>query len=358
MKKYLIGFWYSLPLQLLLLHFRKYQVILIFWYILFATIAGHFMKTFGAASLFLAPEYLDEVNAFGTSIVGFAIGVFFMSWNITTFILYSKQIKFLATNAQPFLKYCINNAVIPIVFLVYYAYEAIGYALNQELVSATQLSFNLIGFLGGLLLAIFIAFVYFFSADKTIYYSYGKIINVANDEYKSKSKTTLKKERPDFRVDWFLSASLHLRKPRDVRHYSEDYIDSILTRHHISAVIGIIFAFLFLVIVGYSSDTKLFQIPAAASITVLFAILIALSGAVSLFLKTWSIPVLIIIYLGINYLYQQEIIDPRNKAYGLNYLNKTERPQYNRNTIMQMASIANMENDKEKFLAILNNWKA
>ena len=28
------------------------------------------------------------------------------------------------------------------------------------------------------------------------------------------------------RVDWFLSAKLHLRKPRDVRHYSQDFLDN------------------------------------------------------------------------------------------------------------------------------------
>ncbi len=72
------------------------------------------MKTFGANALFLAPEYYDNVTAFSTAIIGFAVGIFIMSWNITTFILHTKQIKFLATTAQPFLKYCINNAIISV----------------------------------------------------------------------------------------------------------------------------------------------------------------------------------------------------------------------------------------------------
>jgi len=62
MKKYITGFWFSLPVQLMLLHFRRYQVLLVFWYILSATIAGHFMKTYAADSLFLAPEYFNETN--------------------------------------------------------------------------------------------------------------------------------------------------------------------------------------------------------------------------------------------------------------------------------------------------------
>src|SRR3954470_4874445 len=81
MKQYLVGFFYSLPVQLLLLHFRRYHVLLIFWYILFATVSGYFLEPYGANSLYLAPEYLTQVSALSTMIVGFAIGVFIMSWN-------------------------------------------------------------------------------------------------------------------------------------------------------------------------------------------------------------------------------------------------------------------------------------
>ena len=118
MKKYILGFWFSMPVQLLFLHCKRYQILLLFWYILFATVAGSFMKSYGAKALFLAPEYYNKVTGFSTAFVGFAVGIFIMSWNITTFILHSKQFKFLATTAQPFLKYCINNAVIPFAFLI------------------------------------------------------------------------------------------------------------------------------------------------------------------------------------------------------------------------------------------------
>ncbi|HAI83520.1 MAG TPA: phospholipase, partial [Chitinophagaceae bacterium] len=126
-RPFVLGFLYSMPVQLLLLHVRKYQILLIFWYILAATVSGGFMSSYGASSLFLAPEYLGEVNGIGTAIVGFCVGIFIMSWNITTFILHSKDIRFLATTAQPFLKYCINNAVLPILFLLLYLVKALQY---------------------------------------------------------------------------------------------------------------------------------------------------------------------------------------------------------------------------------------
>src|SRR6185436_5161392 len=96
------NFYFSFPIQLLILHFKKFQVLLLLWVILFSTIGGHFMKNFGANALFLAPEYLGNVNAASTALVGAAIAVFIMSWNITTFILHSKRYRFLATTATPF----------------------------------------------------------------------------------------------------------------------------------------------------------------------------------------------------------------------------------------------------------------
>src|SRR5690242_2907557 len=113
MKTWFKGFYRSFPVQLVFLHMRKYQVLLLFWFVLFSTVNGSFMKTFGADSLYLAPEYLGNVNSLSAAFVGASIGMFIMSWNIATFILFSRQFRFLAATSNPFLKYCINNAVIP-----------------------------------------------------------------------------------------------------------------------------------------------------------------------------------------------------------------------------------------------------
>src|SRR5215211_913944 len=125
MKTFLRGLYHSFPIQLVLLHFKKFQVLLFFWFIMFSTVNGTFMKTFGADSLYLAPEYMGDVNALAALFVGIAIGIFIMSWNITTFILFSRHFRFLATTTNPFLKYCINNSLIPLGFLVFYFYRGV-----------------------------------------------------------------------------------------------------------------------------------------------------------------------------------------------------------------------------------------
>lgn len=229
----------------------------------------------------------------------------------------------------------------------------------EELFHGAEVLWLVGGFAGGLALCIAISFVYFFGADKTIYYSMGTVIRQANSDYAASiARTPLPELKTEMRIDWFLSARLRLRKPRDIRHYSDDFLTSVFKRHHAAAVLAITLSFIFLILVGYIADSKLFQIPAAASITIFFAILIAVAGAVSHLLRTWSIPLLVIVYLILNFLYQKEVIDPRNKAYGLNYLNKTERPVYSREAISQLANEANIESDKKHFIEVLNRWKA
>jgi hypothetical protein len=105
------------------------------------------MELFGANALFLAPEYLGNVNAAGAAITGIATGIFIMSWNITTFILHSTRFRFLATSAKPFLKYCLNNAIIPVAFLILYFFEALYFDIVKELISVSQFFLIVAGFL-------------------------------------------------------------------------------------------------------------------------------------------------------------------------------------------------------------------
>ena len=168
MKAWLKGFYFSFPIQLLFLHFRKYQVLLLFWFVMFAVINGSFMNTFGADSLFLAPEYLGNVNSISAALVGVSIGMFIMSWNISTFVLFSKHFRFLAATTNPFLKYCINNAVIPILFIVFYFFRAYEFTRYKELISNVEILFLAGGFLSGLILILAVSFIYFFRADRSI----------------------------------------------------------------------------------------------------------------------------------------------------------------------------------------------
>ena len=358
MKPFIRGFYHSFPIQLVLLHLKKFQVLLVFWFLLFSTINGSFMKTFGADSLFLAPEYLGKVNALAAAIVGVAIGIYIMSWNITTFILFSRHFRFLATTSNPFLKYCINNGVFPLIFLVFYFIRAVEFDKSKELMTGWEIFLLVVGFLCGLIFIVVISLVYFFRADKNIIRRLTPVISnpqLFKAQFK-KSETRLNRSRL-IKVEWYLNTLLMVKKVRDVSHYSREFIETIFNRHHFAAVVSIFIAFICLIIVGFWLDNPYFQLPAAAGITVFFAILIAVSGAFSYFLQSWSIPFLIVLFIITNLLYRYEIIDPSNKAYGLNYKNKEQRPHYTRDTLLQLCSPQNMERDKQHMISILEKWK-
>jgi len=353
------GFWFSLPIQLFLLHFRKNQVLLFFWAILFAVVNGSFLYKLGAHMLFLFPEYLGTVGFLSCMLVGFALGIFILSWNITTFILHSRQVQFLATTRQPFLKYCFNNALLPLVFLIFYLVKAVQFTARQELLHTGEIIWLVSGFLTGLLLCLFFGFTWFFGADHTIY----RYTSPGATAVIETMKDRVSRYKPQYRngmlrVEWYLTPQFKLRKPRDTRHYTPEFIQRIFKQHHISAMLAILLAFTFLIISGYYIDNEVFMIPAAASITVIFAILVAVVGAVSYFLGQWTLAVVLLLYIGLNALYQKNILDPRNRAYGLNYNKQVPRPAYNRANLLQLSQADSVTADSLAFIATLNRWKA
>jgi hypothetical protein len=358
MKAWLNGFYHSFPIQLLFLHFRKYQVLLLFWFILFSTVNGSFMKTFGADALYLAPEYLGDVTPASFMVVGLSVGMFIMSWNISSFILFSKHFRFLAATTNPFLKYCINNAVIPVLFLFFYFFKAYRFAHYKELVKTTEFLFLGGGFLFGLVFILAISFFYFFRADRSILRRMMPVINEPKAYITHlQPPREIYEEESLIKADWYFESPLRFRPTRDVKHYTSQFVDSLFKRHHFAAIICVFAAFLLLVGIGFFLEKPAFQIPAAASITVFFSILIGVAGAFSYFLQSWSIPYLILLVMMLNLLYKIDWIDPRNKGYGLNYQNKAERPFYTREGLLALCTPEKVAADKKNMINVLENWK-
>jgi hypothetical protein len=357
-KKIFKGIYYSFPVQLLVLHLRKYQILLLFWAILFSTIRGDFMGNFGADSLFLSPEYLGKVNALSAAIVGVATGIFIMSWHITTFILHSRHFKFLATTSKPFLKYFINNSILPLVFLLYYCIKAVQFDNRHELLALGDILMLIIGFLSGMILLIFVSLFWFFGAERTMM---RKMQPVIDEPHKYMGRFGLGDKHHHepglIRIEWFLNTRLKAKQPRNIAHYPVSFIDTIFKRHHFSAVMAIILAFLFLAIIGLFQDVDTFVIPAAAAILLLFSILIAGSGALVFWLQSWSFPALVLIFLVFELLFRFNLIDPRNKAYGLDYTTAVKKPEYSRDSIRALCSPDRVRADSLNMVGILNSWK-
>lgn len=357
MKSLLKKIYHFLPVQLFFLHFKKYQVLLLFWWILFITTGGNFLKSFGADGLLLAPEYLNSVNYASTYVTGMALAVFFMSWNITTFILHSKRLKFLATTSNPFMKYCINNSLLPLTFIVVYIIRMYNFNQEVELLPALQIWSLILGLVLGMTTVFLISFVYFFGAEQRIVRAIAPLI--ANPiKFREKFNESAKTASTDLNINYYITGRLKLKKPRPVNHYKDEFINVIFKRHHLAGMFSVFLAFVFLVIVGFFLENKYFEMPAVASFLIFFAIFTAVIGALVYFLTNWSL-VFAILFIGlINFFYEKEIIDPRNKAYGLVYDEPKKRPAYNKVALQELSVPDSMLSDKQNMIQVLNKWKA
>lgn len=85
--------------------------------------------------------------------------------------------------------------------------------------------------------------------------------------------------------------------------------------------------------------------------------MIGVAGAIAHFLQSWSIPYLVGLVILLNVFYKLDLIDPRNKAYGLDYWNKNERPAYTKEGLLNLCSKENVEADGQNMITVLNAWK-
>jgi hypothetical protein len=234
--------------------------------------------------------------------------------------------------------------------------NAYQFAHYKELISNVEIIFIGAGFIIGLLFILSISFFYFFSADKTILKRLQPLFNNAKHVIGH-----LQPEHPTgralIRAEWFLDSFTKVRRCRDVSHYSHELMETIFKRHHFAAVVSVFIAYLFLILIGFFADNRFFQLPAGASIILLCAILIGVIGAIVYFFQSWSVPALIVFLLVLNLMYQVNLLDPRNKAYGLKYTNRGQYPAYTQNNIDSISHSPGVEQDRQNMMGILDKWK-
>ncbi|MBS1563944.1 MAG: patatin-like phospholipase family protein, partial [Bacteroidetes bacterium] len=230
---------------------------------------------------------------------------------------------------------------------------------NRELTPPLQVFIQTSGFLLGFVFILAISFLYFFRADKSITRRMVAVISKPSEfrgAFRPQVALTSGGSRL-IKVTSYLNTPFSAKPVRDVSHYSATFIETIFSRHNFAAMLSIFFAFVFLITIGFLLDHHVFQLPAAASITLFFSILVAVAGALSYFMQSWSVPFLVLLIVVLNILYKYDVIDPTNKAYGLNYSKDIKRPDYDRNTLLSLCTSDRVERDKAHMIEILNNWK-
>lgn len=359
LKKRIKALLYFFPIRVFLFHFRSGHLLLLLWVFLFGIVLKQFLVKYGAYNLFLYPEYLDRVGILSHLILGFGIGVFIMGYQISYYILFGRYFTFLATLRKPFLVFSLNNALIPLAFVLVYSFEMYDYQHREQLMDSTAIFINLFGFLLGLSLSITITLTYFTQTNLNLERAKPK----EKMSYRPIQSLLTKREKwymnlptNDWRVSTYLTHNFTIRAARGIEHYSRDTIKLIFMQNHINATLFDLGLIIALLVFSFFRASEWFILPAAVNFLLLFSILLMFISAIYSWFRSWSVLIFFILFIGYNYLANRAGIRYENYAYGLPY---DQQVPYSNDVLEGLTSdsVAAQE-DIEREIQILNRWKS
>ena len=351
--------YYSFPIQLFIYNVKKNQVLLLLWLIILGIVTQSFGRYIGVPSLFLDPEYMNQVNFWSFFILGITLGVFMMSYHIISYILDAPQFSFTGNLRRPFTKFFINNSLIPIIVIAIYLYNLIDYQASYDLNTTWDIAERTSGLVLGMMFSSSLMFLYFISTNKDIF----KILASRVDQRLRRTKAVrvnvmgrIQESRSShMRVDYFLDGPFHFRKIDKNKRYDHQAILKVFDQNHLNAVIIQMTILAFVLLVGTLRDYPVFQIPAGASLLLLFTILLMFAGALSYWLRGWTLTFTIFCILMLNYLMKEQVLTANYEAYGLDY--HTEKAEYSLRRVKTLSRDSIYNIDRAMTLTALNNWK-
>lgn len=358
MLQFLKDIYFSFPFQLVLLSFKRYQFLLLFWIFLFIIIIGKFGATVGFPAVFLDPEYLGNVGYLSYAVVGMGFGAMFITWNVVMYILHSHRFPFMASLQYPLGMFILNNSVIPAAFIISYFVSIILFQTKNEYQNFPQLFLELLGFAAGFVIVLLASGIYFNLTNKNT-----SSIIAENQQNIRKKKAVRKVQfnadldafQPN-RVDYYITNKLNIRHTRTVERYDPRLHQLVFKRHHWNAFIAFLISFVMIVVIGFFIEIPFFQIPMAASSFIFACIMMSLFGMFIYWTGGWGTAAIVVFLVVVNQLTKYDLFGLQSRVYGLDY--KAEKCQYNLENFRQLSSDSLIEQDKKYFLQILENWKA
>lgn len=355
---------YFFPVQLLVLHFKKNHALLAICLILISLAHGFIGKQYGVSQLFLYPEYRGETGFISFSILGFAYGGFILAFNLYTYILHGYRFRFIASLAKPFVKFSVNNAIIPAIMVLTYLIHTALYQFTKELESPAQILVHLSGFIFGMTIFLVVSSFYFLKTNK----SYNPQHSAADVDFKrslvssvihnSKNWSGIGKRPSGWLVETYFAWPFSVKKTRSVEHYDKNVLESILSQNHLNGSIFEAVLFLSFIFLGGFGENPVFVIPAAASGVLLLTMLLMIFSALFTWLRGWTYAILLASFLLINHFHGSiPLINVETRAYGLNY-ESDNKPNYSKDFINQLNTNDSLYNsDFNQTLGILDNWR-
>ena len=349
------------PLQLLIAHLKYNLFAILFWSILFLFVNDSLGYAFGIPLLFMSPEYLGEVSSWSFFLLGISLGGFIMGFNTYSYMRLGPHFPFLTTLAKPFLKFCINNALIPMAFTIFFIVRIFQFQLFEELTPISSILLYIFAFCFGISVFLAFSFFYFFRVGP-------KTSGHTTDDHTTKpiSSVIHKREKwfdrfrkKEDRTSLYFGKWLRLIQSRSSKHFDQEIVEKVFAQNKINASVFELLTIGVFFILGAFNSYAAFEVPAAVSIVLLLTIFLMLFSALHSWFKGWLYPIMIIILLGMNYLSEKTgMFNYTNFAYGLNY-QPGQIDNYSIEKIQQISeNDALLLDSKECYLETLNSWKA
>ncbi len=350
---------YSLPIQLLLNHVKKNQVMLFIWFIIFGFASQHLGRVMGIPYLFLDPEYLGEVGVQSMFILGMSFGIFNMSFQLTSYILDSNRFAFVGALKSPFLRFFQNNSLIPTLFLIVYFYNFYHFQVNNGFKDSWRIALESGAFLGGMLLVKSILLSYFSLSNKDLFKLLTTNLETTLRKNKMNRVNVIKgiaiAKKGKYRVDYYYQFPFKLIPIDKTRIIDKELLGKVFDQNHMNAVFIEVLIFILIILFGQYNDIPAFQIPAGASAFIFLSFVITLTGAFSYWLRGWAITSVVIIAIIGNYLTKNGILKLDNEAFGINY--QTTKADFSIENLIKITSDSNYLTDKASTIKILENWR-
>lgn len=352
------------PLQLLVGHVKYNLLAISYWFILFLIVTDNLGSAFGIPFLFFSPEYLGDVNGFAFFLIGFSVGGFTMGFNTYSYIKLGTHYPFLLVVRKPFLKFCLNNSIIPFIFCFIYLFNFSYFQIYEEFASKMDVFIYNISFIGGISTFMFLSLLYFFPRKNSKLSLLHKTTSDEESFSATKHSILNKKQKwfdfspeKDEKSYIYIGRKLKLYSSRSVKHFDSNLKEQIFVSNRVNTSVFEVITIITFLSIGVFREYTIFEIPAAMSVVLLLTVILMLFSAMLSWLHRWTYPIFFIIIILMDYLsVHSDFFTYKNYAYGLSYKNES-KDDYSVEKIEKVA-LEDTKLAKEHYIQILENWKA
>ncbi len=350
----------SFPVQLMLLHLKRNHFLLLFWVLLLGFVTSSLGNLMGIHYLFLDPEYLNEVGWLSLSLVGFAFGIFIMAFHMVSYILYAHRYSFLGCIGKPFFRFALNNSLLPLIFYIVYMLALLRFrAVSGSEPMMTTMAY-IFSFTMGMMISVWLIFIYFNFTNKDIFKYIASSLNkqlkknVISKVNVMQRMESAKRNQKHQRIEYYLHYPWKISPVPDPQSYDSHLVLKVFDQNHLNAVILQLIIIFSLIVLGAFKQVEGLQLPAAASVMLIFSFFSMVIGAITYWLREWAIPVMVMLLIGANVVVSNGWVDNHYKAFGLNY--SVAPAEYSLKTLSTITADQNFSADREKGLEILGKW--